>query len=38
MDGELLHGLELDDVVETGVELGKGSFGVVLEVKVKGLR
>lgn len=30
--------LELESVEETGKELGRGSFGVVMELKVKGLR
>ena len=30
--------LELDGVEETGRELGRGAYGVVLELKVKGLR
>jgi hypothetical protein len=31
-------GLELGEVEETGRELGRGAYGVVLELKVKGLR
>lgn len=30
--------LELDGVEEMGRELGRGAYGVVLELKVKGLR
>ncbi len=30
--------LELDGVEETAQELGRGSYGVVLEIKVKGLK
>ena len=30
--------IELDDVVVTGNELGRGAYGVVTEVIVKGLR
>ena len=33
-----LRGLELEEVEETGKELGRGSYGVVLELRVKGLR
>ena len=32
-----LQALSLDDVVETGKELGRGAYGVVYEVKVSGL-
>lgn len=30
--------LKLEDVVETGEVLGNGSYGIVLELKMKGLR
>ena len=33
-----LRSLELSQVVETGVELGRGAYGVVIELKVMGLR
>lgn len=33
-----LKQLELKDVIETDVELGRGAYGVVVEVRVKGLR
>lgn len=36
--GEALQKLQLEDVEETGKELGRGSYGRVLELKVKGLR
>ncbi len=37
-EGGVLQELQLEDVEETGEELGKGSYGIVLELKVKGLR
>ena len=33
-----LRDLELEGVEETGRELGRGAYGVVMELKVKGLR
>ena len=35
---ERLRELEVDGVVETGKRLGSGSYGVVMEMKVRGLR
>ena len=32
-----LHSLSLDDVKEIGKELGRGAYGVVVEVRVSGL-
>ena len=37
-EAEQLQDLELGEVEETGKKLGEGSYGVVLELKVKGLR
>ena len=33
-----LQNLELGEAEETGEKLGKGAYGVVVELKVKGLR
>ena len=32
-----LQSLSLEDVLETGKELGRGAYGVVVEVRVSGL-
>lgn len=37
-EGTVLNKLQLEGVEETSKELGRGSYGRVLEVKVKGLR
>ncbi len=36
--GRVFEQLQLEGVEETSKELGRGSYGRVLEVKVKGLR